>query len=338
MTGDDRKATLKKITRIAYNSEEWKRPTGEARDHEGDTYNTKFGFGHEDWLFRSEWAIGGWRYAFLQGVNKSNRKGRRSGQVLDIALYTIEPDSRRRLVAQLCDVEVLSVAQAEAALAKFKDIGWYDKMIAEIEAVGGDVSKLGAADWAPLILNIRFRVENVIPFPPETFVPATTPGLRRGRYQLAQLPNSDELWDPRSSTGSLGQTTFPDITPIARAPISAVQITPEHAKMQKILMEELRAQHPQAEIRREVGFVDVVLATPDELVFFEIKSDLEPRVVLRHAIGQLLEYAYYQKRERQPTKLVIVGRRALTTTDSAYLERLTGDFRIPLEYRIVNID
>ncbi len=63
---------VRKITRISYNSKNWERPTGDARKHEAaGTYNHEHGFGHEDWLFRSEWQIDGWRYAFIQGVNKS---------------------------------------------------------------------------------------------------------------------------------------------------------------------------------------------------------------------------------------------------------------------------
>jgi hypothetical protein len=57
-----------KITRIAYNSSGWIRPTGDAKkDEAAGSYNSDYGFGHEEWLFRSEWQIDGGRYAFLQG-------------------------------------------------------------------------------------------------------------------------------------------------------------------------------------------------------------------------------------------------------------------------------
>lgn len=66
---------MSKITRIAYNSSGWQHPTGDAlREEASGTYNSDNGFGHEDWLFRSEWQIEGWCYAFLQGFNKSHAK------------------------------------------------------------------------------------------------------------------------------------------------------------------------------------------------------------------------------------------------------------------------
>lgn len=76
---------MSKITRMAYNSSGWQHPTGDARREEASgTYNSDNGFGHEDWLFRSEWQIEGWRYAFLQGVNKSHAKLVREPQAFDV--------------------------------------------------------------------------------------------------------------------------------------------------------------------------------------------------------------------------------------------------------------
>jgi hypothetical protein len=66
---------MHKLTRISHNSSGWQRATGEARNSEGaTTYNSQYGFGYEDWLFRAEWQIDGWRYAFVEGVNKGRAK------------------------------------------------------------------------------------------------------------------------------------------------------------------------------------------------------------------------------------------------------------------------
>ena len=46
---------MKRLAGISFNSSDWRRPTDEAREYETPgTYNYKQGFGHEDWLFRSE--------------------------------------------------------------------------------------------------------------------------------------------------------------------------------------------------------------------------------------------------------------------------------------------
>jgi hypothetical protein len=109
------------VTRIAYNSSGWQRPTGEAAATEAKgSYNKQFGFGHEDWLFRTEWTLDGWRYAFLQGVNKSYKRLKKSGAPFDVRLFTVEPGKGTRYVAELRGVEYLDDAEAARALDEFR--------------------------------------------------------------------------------------------------------------------------------------------------------------------------------------------------------------------------
>ncbi len=86
------KNMMHKLTRISYNSAHWQKPKGEARELEAPhTYNRAFGFGNEDWLFRSEWLIDGWRYAFLQGVNKGRQKLVKAGQPSTLRYLPFSP-------------------------------------------------------------------------------------------------------------------------------------------------------------------------------------------------------------------------------------------------------
>ena len=101
-------------------------------------------------------------------------------------------------------------------------------------------------------------------------------------------------------------------------------------------MAELASEYPQAKIRREQDYVDVSVQTEQELILFEIKSDLEPRTVIRLALGQILEYAYHPSRKHSlPVSLVIVGRNVLSAMDAAYLDHLKTQFSLPLTYRVV---
>jgi hypothetical protein len=70
-------------------------------------------------LFRSEWLIDGWRYAFLQGVNKSYSKLVKAGQPVDLTLFTIQPDKKRRYAASIQGVECLNDQQAEDVRKEF---------------------------------------------------------------------------------------------------------------------------------------------------------------------------------------------------------------------------
>ena len=115
---------MHKLTRICFNSAKWQKPTGDAHRSEGkNTFNHEYGFGHEEWLFRDEWLLDGWRYGFIQGVNKSHRKLVQSAQPFDLTLFTIQPDGHRRYVAVIREVECLTDRQANDAIAIFQKRG-----------------------------------------------------------------------------------------------------------------------------------------------------------------------------------------------------------------------
>jgi hypothetical protein len=326
-----------KITRISFNSSEWRRPTGDAREYEeAGTYNHKHGFGHEDWLFRSEWLIRGWRYAFIQGVNKSHARLVKSGQPVDLTLFTKQPDGKRRYVATIRAVECLGDQQAKDALKEFKGRGWFSLMKREIRAVKGNVSALGATKWAKHVLNVRFRLENVALFPPKTFAAAGDPVLKKSRYMLYDGATIEQSAKALAKRASAGSVELPGTKSFKRGAVAEVECTPEHAHMQAKLMQKLKEEHPHDQIVRENDFIDVSVRTKTELLLFEIKSDLEPRSVIRHALGQILEYAFYPTRQHTlPLKLVIVGRCALSTDDMAYLRLLQQKFRLPVSYRVM---
>ncbi len=108
--------------------------------------------------------------------------------------------------------------------------------------------------------------------------------------------------------------------------------------MQAVLMGQLQVEFPGTAVVREENFIDVLVKTNSELRLYEIKSDLAPRTVLRLAIGQLLEYSYFQiDSEGRKVTLVAVGRNPLSSDDAAYLAHLRGAVGLPLEYRVVKV-
>lgn len=103
-------------------------------------------------------------------------------------------------------------------------------------------------------------------------------------------------------------------------------------------MERLTAAYPDAEVLREQDFVDVMVRKHDETLLFEIKSDLNPLTVIRHALGQVLEYAYHPRRTHEPPlRLIIVGRRKLAGDDLMYFETIKRQFSLPIDYWVVEV-
>ena len=323
-----------KITRIAYNSSGWQRPTGDARKGEAaGTYNSDYGFGHEDWLFRAEWQIDGWRYAFLQGVNKSRERLIREAKAFDVTLYTIEPDKRRRYVADILGIECLDSRQAADAVQAFKELGWYITMLKEIKAIGGNEAMLGNSPQASDILNVRFRVGEVVPFPPATYADADDPITRIPRYVLSDKTTIFRERPDKVDAHREGRDAADVFQTYLRKAVAPTLCTPEHRRMQAMLLELLRKEVPGARIVCEEHYVDVTLETPEHRTLFEIKTDLVPREAIRQALGQLLEYAYRREHDSKRLNLVIVGRTQVGLQDSAYLERLRTEFGLPISYR-----
>ncbi|MCA8489506.1 hypothetical protein [Burkholderia arboris] len=329
------------ITRLCHNTANWQRPTGRATA-ETKSFFSMYGYGHEEWLFRSEWEIGGWQYGFLQGINDKNRRRSLldSGiNVADVVLYETPGKNSRRYVARIRHVEILTDEQASDVLAEYKERGWYQKMLEEIDAVNGNRNAFGHEVWAPHVLNIRFRREDVEWYPPGTFAKPGDPVLEYRRYTFIQLKTDAHFPEAINKRRTrAGQLTPPVQDTHFRGGGAPRECSPEHGKIQKALHEELKLEYPDAKIVFEQDFVDATVQTDTETIFYEIKSDLSTRKVLRLALGQLLEYAYYWDAPPEGNiRLVAVGRTELDTEGARYLRNLTEKFKLPFEYRQVKM-
>lgn len=79
--------------------------------------------------------------------------------------------------------------------------------------------------------------------------------------------------------------------------------------------------------------IDVVVQNEDDTYdFYEIKTSHDPRICIREAIGQLLEYAYWNDRGPQVKNLVIVGPNPMDDDAEEYLVVLKAKFKLPIKY------
>jgi hypothetical protein len=77
--------------------------------------------------------------------------------------------------------------------------------------------------------------------------------------------------------------------------------------------------------------VDIVVRRRKEYWFYEIKTANSPRICLRQAIGQLLEYAFWPP-TKEVTRLIVVGQSPIDKDGRDYLRRLNERFSLPIEY------
>ena len=328
------------VARLAYNSLGWRRPASATEVSEaGDTYRNEHGFGHEDWLFRDEWQIDGWRYGFVQGVNKSRKKLLAAGEAFDLRLFTMPGTGDRRAVAEIREVECLSDELAADAVSVHEQRGWLDIMRREVAEAGGRPEALDAKAYAPFIFNLRYRLENLRMLDAGAPLPPDDPIHNIKRYSLCQANGAMER-ARRPWRGRAGTTELAVGGELHRKMVGGfVVCSPEHRRMQAKLLELLQQRYPDAEsITLEEDFVDAIVRTADETLIFEVKSDLNPLSVLRQAMGQLLEYAYHPRRShRAEIRLIVVGRRALSGDDEAYFETVRTRFGLPIDYWVVPV-
>lgn len=321
-------------TRLCWNTNRWQSPSGDADNKEaGSTFRREHGFGHEEWLFRTGWELDGWRYGFIQGVNKG-RKTQLKRALLDLVLYTIDDNKRRRFVAVINELEVLSDRAAQDALDAFKANGWFQTMLEEVTKAGGDsdVMRNEPSPWNTF--NVRYRVENATFENFLSLVPPDHPIQKNNRYQLVQLPDQAST-DPGSGftkRGRSARTALTRVVPTPRKGSIATTVDPIHNRMQQRLFAKLAQDYPTLKVVQEKDFVDVLAEDQNTVRLYEIKSELNSRTVLRHAIGQLLEYAYHGKNETRQVVLVAVGRKKLEKADREYLNLLRHKFNLVIEY------
>ena len=151
---------------------------------------------------------------------------------------------------------------------------------------------------------------------------AEAPALsRRGPFTFTP----DAQTDASQQSPTTLQTRTPGETVVCYA----------HRRMQDVLKKELinegaevGTEHPDGNGR----YIDLVARRDEALEFYEIKSGLSPRLCIREALGQLLEYAYWGDGV-PPARLIVVGDQPIDSAAQAYLGTLEQNFQLPIRYR-----
>lgn len=310
--------------RICWNSNDWVFPSGQAKEQR-DTYVSRTGFGHEEWLFNFSWLIDGYHYAFLQPVSRSFKKV--TGTTVGVLLYAINLNRDRLYVGEIRDCRVLTQAQAEAALKHYRKSGWLKSMKEQIGAVGGDTAGLGGDPLS--IFNVRFRPADA-DYSPRLADPSDLI-TRLNRYTLVEANENVVATQWRRTRK--GTNVLPIVQMVTRSGQPGVMYDPMHPQLQGELMTLLKARFGENNVIRESDFVDISISNEQKKILIEIKSDSQARIAIRKALGQILEYAYFEAgSSNDSAELVIVAPGPLTGSVSDYLNRLHARFGIPVTY------
>jgi hypothetical protein len=324
----------KYFARLCWNTRKWICPSGDASEIENvNTYAAKMGFGHEEWLFNFNWLVDGWKYSFLQPINRS--LAHLKGKTIDVRLFTVGGTKGWFYVGEIDKCQVLTEEQARHALDQFSARGWLQDMEEHVRAVGGDTSGLQGSDPCN-VFNIRFRKKTAELYDPP--VPVDDGDAIRDitRYSLipaTSVPRVNEEWPTR-----VAATKERPTGKIHRKGVAGEDVELVHNAMQEKLAAALEAKYGKGAVVKEEGFVDIKLWDGKRLVFVEIKADPRPRCALREALGQLLEYEFAAAADGQtPTELVVAAPGELSSQlDLDYLHHLQARWSLPIRYVCVS--
>ncbi len=319
--------------RLCWNTNGWRAPSGEAARSEGSgTYAAVNGFGHEEWLFRNEWLLDGWRYSFLQPVNDSRAKLLRAAEPFDVRLWAM--DGQKFWVGAIENCEILTEAQASWAIEQYSAVGWLERMRKEVEGIEGNAAEI-ATTVGSQVFNIRFQPEQATLLQPARVMSESDGRALGSRYVLAQRSVAPTLRD--GSSAGLTERTLVTAAPLDTRPVvrivqpGPIETQRVHAELQNQLVEFLTPRSDRC-VRHENRVVDVTAEWGGSVWLFEIKTDERAIQCIREAVGQLLEYAWRRKGEGTRPKLVVAGPGEGSDDTNQYLRYLEATWGLSVAY------
>lgn len=111
----------------------------------------------------------------------------------------------------------------------------------------------------------------------------------------------------------------------------------KHKRLQLALKEKLTKQFGENyEILFEENNVDVKLIQPNQIIFYEVKSDSFASDCIRKAIGQLLQYSFFDETNKKK-KLVVIGQYAPNSNEIEFIEFVKKSLNVEFDYENIEL-
>lgn len=83
--------------------------------------------------------------------------------------------------------------------------------------------------------------------------------------------------------------------------------------------------------------IDLVVRINDEYHFYEVKTHNDPRLCVREALGQIIDYAFFNMTKERVSKMYIVGPTEASADVDNYLKLIRQNFKLPIYYLSIQI-
>ena len=328
-----------KRARICWNSEGWLKPSGKnGKSMDKSSYECKYGFGHEEWLFDFDKLIDGLHYAAIQPIGKHQSKY--ANTTFDINLYSHNSETKEWYdIAFIKNVKVISNEEAERIYTQYSTNGWIDKMKQDLDDVKADSTKLDS--FSEYVFNIKFDPKDIHFYNGNIRLMRKNEIPKHKRYTLLDncSENNEAEDDPHIQINhNLHESQKPPTTIKRSFKAGTKEYEVLHNQIQDSFLIYLREQFPHDTISKEAPIrgincnIDIYHTRSNDMsIIYEIKSYNDIKSSLRNALGQMLEYAYYSKRDRKH-KLVLVTHKISGDTMKSYINNINKMFSMDIGY------
>lgn len=328
---DHAKAESNKISRVCWNTHDWKKPSGpDGKDNSAKTYEGINGFGHEEWIAEKFRIIDGYHYGFLQTLNL--KYDTHVDNIYNIDLVTSDREGSIYHAGIIRNAICISKEESNKASEVYKKVGWIDEMKKEINGIGGNIKNF-IDDKINSLFNIKYKIENVEIYEDIKLIDRIDINIKTHRYKL--LPKvqefkyaslntdiEDKLKNTKRVTRTINTTTSYDVA---------------HNKIQNGILKLLHASNLYEFIDSEYNNIDVVAKLKNGLwQYYEVKTFASVKKSIRNALGQIIEYSYWPGRT-SADKLIIISEEDVNDDAIKYLNLLRNKFKLPVYYQSFKI-
>lgn len=144
--------TQEKIARICWNTNDWEFPSGREGKSKNNSYESKNGYGHEEWLLnRTHIFSNGYHYGYLEPLQRCPFDGKKN-----IHLYTYTPNKQKQYIGCIKNAECVGAEESEKIWKEYIRKGWEKSMRQDLKKIGINTP----SNWS-IGFNVKFKFENL---------------------------------------------------------------------------------------------------------------------------------------------------------------------------------
>lgn len=327
-----------RVARLTYNTSGWISPSGpEGKSKARTSYETKNGYGHEEWLFDFTKIIDGYHYGFLQPINANHDKYK--GSTFNIYLYTVNSTTKDKFwVGKINNVEVINEERSREIKRTYQREGWFQEMKGELRDLKLDEKSLDL--WqGNYLFNVRFKPEDYEKYPDGTLILTDDNSITSYHYVLLHVNETPKIAQEADEEFVLGrchpERRFSGKSIKKKVEEKIIEYPFLHHQISKALEETLKTNHNAVYPEHDTGFktsIDIVAVKGGKKYFYEIKTSHDVKTCIRQGLGQLMEYSYYPNRNLADKVFLVTPHCLKDKKLIDYIETIRKQLRLPFYY------